>query len=71
MIHTGCPGKFGIAQVAGMAEMLGSAINLGTQVGYTMVPQTPNVPSQKKFLFWKLWINVSAETNYGMWGWNG
>ena len=71
MHHTGCPGKFGIAQVAGMAEMLGSAINLGTQGGYTMVPQTPTYFPRKKFLFWKHWINVSAETNNGMWGQNG
>ena len=49
--YTGCPGKFGIAKTAGVAEMLGSAINMGTQGGYTMVPQTPNVPSHKKFLF--------------------
>ena len=51
ILHTGCPGKFGIAKMAGVTKMLGSAVNLGTQGGYTMVPQTPNVPSQKKFPF--------------------
>ena len=49
-LTTGCPGKFGIAKTAGLAEMVGSAINLGTQGGYTMVPQTSNLPPQKKFL---------------------
>ena len=70
-ICTGCPGKFGIAKTAGLAEMVGSDINLGTQGGYTMVPQTSDLPPPKKFLLWKPWINVSAETNYDLWGPNG
>ena len=48
--YTGCPGKFGIAKTAGLAEMVGSAINLGTQGGYTMAHQTFNLPPPKKFL---------------------
>ena len=49
--NTGWPGKFGIAQMAGMAEMVVGGLKLGTQGGYTIVPPTPALPLQKKFIF--------------------
>ena len=49
--YTGCPGRFRIAQTAGVGKMVGSAINLGTQGGYTIVTQTPSLPPQEKFIF--------------------
>ena len=35
--YTGCPNKFGMAQTAGVAEVVISASKSGTQGGYTMV----------------------------------
>ena len=49
--YTGCPGRFRIAQTAGVGKMVGSAINLGTQGGYTMVPPTTGLPLTKNFVF--------------------
>ena len=40
-----------MAQTAWVAEMVGSAIDLGTQGGYTKVPPTPNLPYQKSLFF--------------------
>ena len=39
--YTGCPNKFGMAQTAGVAEVVISASKSGTQGGYTMVPWPP------------------------------
>ena len=47
--------------MAGMADMVGSALYLGTPWGYTMVPPTPGLPHQKKFWLKKIRINVSVE----------